>query len=403
MSGNKYLQTKIGPILLTTLILSGCQGLRPEPDFKVKIENPTNMPKAKLTNFNEALVCMDTLMAVKHVSPLYITSPGIWNMTSDNSLSKGGKEMLITTINQMTKRSRGVRYVAYGADMPDIMPLQAAHPKSSFRVPDYFFRGGVTQHQKSIWNGQTGAGASAEFTRVVIDDGDGDASSTVDTEDVTGSYSLLAGLGALTMDLSAGYVANLQMIPNAYSANSLAMFTNKGTAITGDLAVNEIGLSYSWSNSYSNDFNDAMRALIQVGTIELVGKLHGLPYWRCLANAGEKEERIFALKSEWGELKKKGQSSVLKTAQKALKDSGYYSGSVDGLETEKFINALQEYQSDMNIMARGVMDFDTFRMMNNYAPALNLPESLWWEGASKGDTTTAAPYGVNSSITVPVN
>ena len=65
-------------------------------------------------------------------------------------------------------------------------------------------------------------------------------------------------------------------LPGIYSANTLALYNSIG-AITGDLSMAKLGLSYSYSNNTSQDFNDVYRALIQVGTIELIGKLQKVP------------------------------------------------------------------------------------------------------------------------------
>ena len=381
--------------LISTVFAAGCAEFPPNPDFETVTRNPTSLPRATITTFNESLVCMDTLLDVNRKGPIVISSQGINNLTSDRSLSAGGKEMLITTIGQMTRRSGAVRFVAYGGDISDMLDLQGAHPNNaSFVVPDYFIRGGVTQFNKSVWTGQAGAGGSVEFDRTIIDDGDGDAGSNIETEDATGSFSRLGGLGSVTMDLSMGRIADLQILPHVYSANTLALRNSRGTAITGDIAVADVGVSFSYTNSVNEDFNDLFRALIQVGTIELIGKLFDVPYWQCLANAGDNQERTRALLEEWEQIDASGDPAKVLIGQFALARSGYYNGPADMSDSVRFRNALQRYQRDMNLLPTGLMDFDTFRMMNNFAPGISGNHVRWWVPSGPGQRVGSAPFGM---------
>ncbi len=380
-------------------LISACSVSIPKPSPSVKIDNPVSIPNAKITNFNEALVCMDNLMLMRKVQPIYVMAQDINNYTSARSLSSGGVEMLITTINQMSYRSRAVRFHNFSSKLADVYTMAKNHPENkTMRIPDFFIRGGITQHNKNAWQGQSGAGGSTQFTKTIIDDGDGESGTQTESEDLTLSYSSSGSLGSVTLDLSIGSVATMLNLPGIYSANTLSLNNTTGGAITGDLSMAKIGLSYSYSNNTSQDFNDVYRALIQVGAIELIGKLQKVPYWRCLSNAGVNKNRMAALKKEWTKLLKLGDEKVIAIAQKALKDSGYYTGKLQGNKTDAYKVALQDYQSRMNVMATGVMNFNTFRMMNNYSPSKKSAQVGWWESPSSGANLGNIPYGVSSSV-----
>ncbi len=388
-------------IWVFVLGLSACSLTKPKPNASVMIDNPTSIAKSKITNFNEALVCMDSLLLMQKVQPVYVMAQDINNYTSDRSLSSGGVEMLITTINQMTQRSRAIRFHNFNSQLSDVFTMAKSHPEyKTMRTPDFFIRGGITQHNKNAWSGQSGAGVSTQFTKTIIDDGDGEEGTQTETEDLTGSFSSSRTLGSVTLDLSVGSVATMLSLPGIYSANTLALYNSTGSAITGDLSMAKLGLSYSYSNNTSQDFNDVYRALIQVGTIELIGKLQKVPYWRCLSNAGMNDARMAALKKEWVKVLKHKNKKVDLLAQKALKDTGFYKGKITGNKNEPYLKALQEYQKIMNIMTTGVMDFDTFRMMNNYSPSKKSANISWWESASAGANMGNIPYGVTTSIKV---
>ena len=332
---------------------------------------------------------MDNLMLMYRSKPIYIGSQGIFNFTSERSLSSGGKEILITALGQMSNRSRSIKFVSYGSDVRDVLDLQGAHPnKSSFRVPDYFIRGGITQHNKQLWEGQSGAGASSELG--------------ADNKDITSSYSLSSNYGTLSVDMSAGFVANLQIVPGVISANTLSLNNRENKAVTTDLLLGSLGLSYSLSNNVSEDFNLIYRALIQVGAIEIVGKLQGLPYWRCLANAGTIKQRSEKLREQYESMEKDNRSELISFIQTALSDSGYYDGEATGLLDQATMQALEVYQRQHNILATGQVDFDSFRLLNLYTPSRDTPYSLWWEDNNQMNKM-GAPYSPGVSIDLPIS
>lgn len=329
-------------------------------------------------------------MLANKVSPIFIASEGIVNYTSDRSLSAGGKEMLITALSRMGNRSHGVKFVSYGSDIQNMLTLQGAHPNNKeFRVPDFFIRGGITQFNKSLWSGQRGAGASVEIESPNVLDR-GTYFTLLGQEDGTGSFSSSSSYGTVSLDLSAGNIANLQIIPGMTSANTLALLNKKGKAINADLTLGDLGYSYSLSGSYSYDFNSIYRSLIQVGAIELVGKLQNVPYWKCLANAGEVAQRSEDLKVQYQSLLEGDSTALIKLGQQVLAKLGYYDGAVDGVTGPATKKAIQHYQKQFNLIATSQLDFETFRMMALFSPISSEDSLPWWKGYRFAKPTESA-------------
>lgn len=318
-------------------------------------------------------------MLLHEVEPVYVSAQSIVNYTSDHSLSSGGIEMLITSLSKMSIRSNGVRFVNYNSDIANMMTLQGAHPNASqFRVPDYYIRGGITQHNKNLWSGQRGNGASVELEEPDIIDG-GTFFTLRGQEDASASNSLSATYGTLTMDLSAGFIATLQIVPGVASANTLALQNRSGKADNVDLTIGDIGYTYSFSENISQDFNNLLRSLIQVGSIEIIGKLQNVPYWRCLAKAGDVEERDRALANQFLHFDRHAPDKLIQGAQGVLQHLDYYHGQLQGDLDEATQEALQRYQQHMGLMATGQVDFPTFRMMNLFTPSGDKVAEQWWQ------------------------
>ncbi|VUD67981.1 hypothetical protein TDB9533_03927 [Thalassocella blandensis] len=363
------------------MIMTACSLHAPKVPEDVKAKYTSNLPKATVTNFNEAVACMDDLMLASKVAPIYISSQGLTNYTSDHTISQGGIEMLITTLSKMSIRSNAVRFVSYNSDIANMMTLQGVHPnRASFKVPDYFIRGGITAHNKSLWSGQRGAGASVEFEEPDIIDS-GTFFTLRGQEDATTSYSMSSSYGTLTIDMSAGFISNLQIVPGVASSNTLALENRKGKAVSADLGVGDLGLSYSLSSNKTFDYNTVYRSLVQVGVIEIIGKLQNVPYWRCLANAGSVEYRDEQLLKKYIELELHKPEALIETAQIALTELSYYSGEINSQLNDETKMALQAYQQQMGLMATGIINFETYRMMNLYQPTREEKSLYWWKSA----------------------
>lgn len=384
--------SKIIAAAMSTL-LAGCSLFQQPPVLPddLRARHSTGLPNAVVTNFNEALACMDDLMLINQVAPIYISSPPINNYTSDRSISSGATEMLITALAKMSIRSGGARYVSFGPEIQNVLSLQGAHPNNKdFRAPDFFIRGGLTQFNKTLWTGQRGAGVSAQFDPGEIVHG-GTFFILRKQEDGTASISQDRAFGTLTMDLNAGFISNLQMIPGVASSNTLALQNREGKSVTGDLSVGGLGISYSFSDNISHDFNQVMRSLIEVGAIEIVGKLQGVPYWRCLSNAGTVEQRDQELRAKFMEQGAENDAALVRSAQTALKELKYYRGEISGKLDGATQEALQDYQRHMGLLATGLLNFETFRMLNIYTPARSGPYAQWWQNVNAVERGVVTP------------
>ena len=372
----------------------------PEVPVAVQTQYPSTLPTSVVTDFNGSLTCMDDLMTLQQVDPIFLSSSPITNFTSDRSISKGSTEMLISALSKMTIRSGGVRYVSFGSDVQNVLTLQGSHPdKGLFRTPDYFVRGGLTQINKNLWSGQKGYGVSSQIDPGQLIDG-GTFFLLRGQEDVTRSISKSASYGTLTMDLNAGFVSTLQMISGASSSNTLGLSNREGKSMSADISMNDLGVSFSISDNTAKDFNSVLRALIEVSAIELVGKLQGVPYWRCLANAGINAEKNAELLAKFIELNQTDSLKIIRAVQLALTDLDYYTGSIDGQLSEETSDALFQYQTRMGLLASGSIGFETFRSINTYIPLRDTPYVTWWENVNQlaiGSKVISRPPQVISS------
>ncbi|WP_462182232.1 peptidoglycan-binding domain-containing protein [Pseudoalteromonas gelatinilytica] len=373
---------KIFSVLFLGVMLCGCANQLidvPEVPPEVSAEFPTELPSSTITSFSNALVCMDDMLAVNRRAPMFISSSPIGNFSGDHSISNGITEMFISAMSRISARSGSIKYVSFEPAIQNILSLQGAHPESKqFRAPDYFIRGGLTQVNKSLWSGQEGVGESIEFDPGNLIDG-GTFFLLQGQEDATESVSKSASYVSLSMDLNVGFIPNLQMLSGVYSSNTLGFTNSKSDSLSVDISVHDLGISYSLSNNITKDMNSMVRSLLEVGIIEIVGKLQNLPYHRCLLNAGRNVAKEKSLMSTFLTEMSNSPDSLVKTVQQALKELEYYDGEVSGLLDINTQDAIAEYQGRMGLLQTGAIGFDTFKMLNTYTPTRDEPYASWWK------------------------
>jgi len=100
---------------------------------------------------------------------------------------------------------------------------------------------------------------------------------------------------------------------------------------------------------------------------------------------------------------------IVRAAQQALKDMGYYTRQISGeldVDTEE---ALRVYQIRMGLLSTGAIGFDTFRALNSYTPARDEPYVSWWDNdravtlGKVTETTTNSDASVKDGTSTPAS
>ena len=186
-------------------------------------------------------------------------------------------------------------------------------------------------------------------------------------EEATASISNSLGYGTIAMDMSLAYVKDLQVIPGTVSSNTLAIQKTYSNSVSVDLTIGDIGFTSQVTNTEQLDINTIMRSLIEIGSIEIVGKIHNVPYWECFNNVYDKSGRVMALLAIYNNLKENRLMDEF--AIKSLKELGYLDKdylektSNENQENLFISNALVSFQLNNQLMASGTYDFNTFRYL----------------------------------------
>ncbi len=306
-------------LVAALLSVSGCtKFLLGEESLDI---NPIEEPVVNITGFTQSLECMDELLLHYDVPMMVLTAQDIPNMAGEQSLA-GTKDMLITSLSKMGERSGKIRFVSYGTDLKDILLVHRTHEmKDSFQAPDFFIRGSITQHDKGIIANRIGGALRHDDWNAALAAGH--------------------SLSYVSLDLNMGLVSNLQMLPGISSNNILAL-TDRGFGNEFGGSIESAGLYFDFGVDRRDGIGQALRNLVDLGTIEMVGKLSGVPYLSCLPMDFKAPPVVASIRKEFRAYRDKGH--LVRALQGKLKQYSYYEGEVDGKLNRDTLLAIDYYR-----------------------------------------------------------
>lgn len=331
-----------GLILALTAItwLSGCATLEQkriardsDATNEVRITaTPKAEPEKTITSFSNSLRCMDTLFVRYGIKGLTVGAQDIPDETE--VVLAGAKDMLISSLSTMSIKSKAIKFVALGQDLEDITRFHSLHKGKNFKSPDFFLRGGITQVDRGVIENQVSGGLALPRSF-----------------SISGSKDRIASIIALDMNM--GLVTNLQILPGINSSNSIAVVRKgKGADLSG--LIKNLGAVFQINFTESEGLHHAVRTLVELGTIEIMGKLTQVPYWECL-DIETSSSFVQTQVRDW--YKSLSREELVKFIQAKLSALELYDGPVDGEESAELKSVIALYQSRQGLIADSKPDY----------------------------------------------
>ena len=333
-------QRMVGPLAIATA-LTGCSTT---PDIqKATVDQtvaarlgPEARPFRAITGFSSALRCMDNLMIDYGVRDVSMLVEDLEDQT--RRINAGARDMLISAVSDMTRRSRAIRLVAFGRDATNVISFLASAQRQSVyeAVPQYDIKGSISQLDEHVIRNQDDLGIAFQpFIQLGISR---DAASTI-----------------LGLDLSVLTTRDMSILPGVTSRNSVVIL-KQGKGVDGDAAYNKFGISFSMSLSKSEGQAQALRGLIELAVIELVGKLTKTPYWGCLGAVPDSNEEIRNELSDWYYSMAANPPEIITYFQTQLRRRGFYDGPTDGRLNPAINEAIGNYRAALGLSKEAVID-----------------------------------------------
>jgi hypothetical protein len=306
----------------------------PRPETAYDAQQPGTRAVRNIGNFNQALRCMDDMFLAQGKRDVYITTAGIPDATG--LIATGTKEMFISAVSRMSAKSGAFRFVDYDPTQLDVQVLsELVGLHEDFVAPNYYVRGAITQLDSSVLSSSAAAGISVPYLDLAI----------------SGNQVV----SIVSMDLNVGKLTTRQILPGISANNSIAVVqSGKGADIGG--LIGKAGISLSVSLDKSEGFHQAVRNLVELSTIEVLGKLTHVPYWECLSIEAT-NPNFRAEAREWFDTM--GESERQRFVRIGLARAGYLSAADDGSDA-RLSDAVARYQAENDLVPNGRLDFDLY-------------------------------------------
>jgi len=325
-------------IMSFSLLLVSCASVDPA---NIEVELKTAPPTSQITNYTQALADLGLMTEIYNVDVVKIQSNPIGDNTGTSG-STGGEiprditEMIKSALNSIGGR---VTFIPYD---PSFMQNQMVTGYSNFDdklIPDVVISGGITEFDRGLETRGDGTdvSAGAEFTGLP---------SYLPSKEIKLRYGDTGktGLASITLDFNLLNFKTMAGIPRMGSVNSMKVSKAMGEK---ELGISLFGQSFGRKGSVKKvqGRHAAVRLLVELSMIQVVGKYNGLPYWRLLGDDAMPDKDVeSAIRKFYFKL---GDSDRIFKAQEWLYLHGYelaLNGQIDNAT----IAALKQYDAGYN-------------------------------------------------------
>jgi hypothetical protein len=308
--------------------------------------NPEAPVQRTITNFDDALVCMDMLLIDNGVRDVVVLTEDLVDSTKKANV--GTRDMMISSVSDMTRRSRAIRLITFGSDvknLQDWLKNSGGHTNVYNFQPSYNIRGSLTQLDEGLASGQSGL--------------------NVQLGPLSGGKQAQANTALLGLDLSIMSAKTMELLPGVTSRNSVILQrsgegVNFGASFGGQQQGGQqaqaaqpqtggmqgtvdnktFGVSYNFNVNRSEGVGGGVRNLVELATIELFGKLLRIPYWQCLGVPPSHPMVKREIGDWYFNLVEEGK--LVAYMQNQLRIMGRYNGPANGQLNKEFKDALTD-------------------------------------------------------------
>ena len=267
----------------------------------VQVDMPVTAPAQKITNYTQSLSDLGLMAEIYSAGELKVQSEDIADNTGTSATSGGEIQRNITEIMKSTLNSIGgpVTFIEYN---PAYIQNQMTTGYSQFNqktIPDVVITGGITEFDRALETRGEGTDASAEFEVSGLPKGVPSPKVGFDYSDASKT-----GKARITLDFNMKDFKTLAGIPKMNTVNSMEV--NKATR-EKEIGIILFGPTFGSKGSIKKvqGRHEAVRLLVEMSMMQMVGKYLVLPYWRLLGDdtvpdrvVEDKLSRSFARMSE---------------------------------------------------------------------------------------------------------
>lgn len=297
------------------VILASCAGGGPA---KVDVQLPDSKPEEKVTSFTKALRDLGLMTEIYDTGLLKVQSNPIGDNTGTSGATGGEIPRDITEMIKSSLNSVGgnVMFIPYD---PAYIQNQMVTGYSNFddkQIPDVVISGGITEFDRGLETHGSGTDFSADANYA------GSLPSEIASKSLGIEYSdgSKTGLARITLDFNMLDFKTLAGIPRMNTVNTMEV--NKALS-EKELGITLLGVNFGSKGSVKKvqGRHNAVRLLVELSMVQMIGKHLILPYWNLLGeDAGADEVVLGALRKSYYKM---NDNQTVYNAQKWLYLHGY--------------------------------------------------------------------------------
>jgi len=330
--------------LLAITALAACATQAPAPAAKTAAAHVPPAAAARVIADVPAMRrCMDNLLADHGMRDVPVRVEQLADATSRNDASAG--DLLVSAVSDMMQRSRAVRVVA---------------SDQGTASAQYVLRGAIRPVE-------SGAATAPAATVVGV-------------------------------DLTLFSAHDMSVVPGTASRNVMTV-PRASAGVAGYAEIRKFGAQFTLPTGTGQGQAQALRALVDVATIELIGRLGKVPYWTCFG-AGPADPGVAAEIQDWYDMMAARPTEIIGWFQAQLALRRAYDGPLDGAVNPALKEAVAAYRGALGLSREPKLSLDFFQAYLG-ADHAALASRLASGSAARADPTPAPAAAVALPVAAP--
>ena len=370
---------------LAATLFAGCAATvapKPPAGLDALRRGPGNAPQKNVTDFSAALRCMDDTLYAYGTRDVVVLVEEMFDQT--RRIGAGTRDMLVSAVSDMTRRSRAIRLTTFGQDNQNVtFLLQQLEKRTPFGVlPQYDIRGSISQLDEEVVRKDASLGANFQSL-----------------------FGFTAGrstqYNVLGFDASVISVPELTLVPGVTSKNTVVVARDERSVDNGVATISKTGLTFNMRVSRNAGVTQALRNMVELAGVELIGKLTRVPYWKCVGLPSDHPEVRREIEDWYHSMRDDGER--LRFYQEQLRFRRFFDGPLDGKPSAALDRAMSAYRVGLGLPAAAVDDLAFFTaFLDRPVPAApKQPFAVPAEARAPAAAATAAPATTALATTAP--
>ena len=342
---------------------------------------PLVTPSKSASTMREALACMDRMLATEQVPTTLVAVKTIPDPSG--LFLTDTKAMVITALSRMSRTSQAFKVVDYEIDalkqntVQTLTNLLLNSGQIELRKPQIYVSGAISFGDKTVVAKKSSLGVSTKNT------------------DASYSWDVLGTMVGL--DLHLGEMNTRTLFPGVDSANELVVASGGRAIELGGRAtglprhIYSLGVQFDRSADNNQGAGAGIRLLVDLATIELVGKWAKIPYWDCVEYEQNHPEFKRQLRTWYDDLTA---TERLALAQRVLKAQGLWENEMDGQDSPQLRKVLSSYQSAMDLTPVGRVTYETYASLMSSYVGMSAEDKLTPPSVQDAGQLTPYPSGL---------